>query len=189
MHSFEIFLATTVVFWGSGTLGYTLLEYRLGHKKLVSRVFRVDSSVYNSFHSFRFTRSLKTSCGYHSCAHLSTPHLPCALTLFSRSFLQLLFLRRSIYPRDSSDPSPLIFIQHSMVGHDQRSSKVEFLQGDPKDCETILVPDVNVYCYYWWDDHSFHFACAVRVAGEWVRLGCDFPFVVSGVFQKRIIVG
>jgi hypothetical protein len=37
MHSFEIFLATTVVFWGSGTLGYTLLEYRLGHKKLVSR--------------------------------------------------------------------------------------------------------------------------------------------------------
>ena len=36
MHSFEIFLATTVVFWGSGTVGYTLLEYRLGHKKLVS---------------------------------------------------------------------------------------------------------------------------------------------------------
>ncbi|KAH9479119.1 hypothetical protein JR316_0007698 [Psilocybe cubensis] len=34
MHSFEIFLATTVVFWGSGTVGYTLLEYRLGHKKL-----------------------------------------------------------------------------------------------------------------------------------------------------------
>ena len=75
-----------------------------------------------------------------------------------------------------------------MVGHDQRSSKVEFLQGDPKDCETILVPDVNVYCDYWWDDHSFDFACAVRVAGEWVRLGCDFPFVVSGVFQKKIIV-
>ncbi|PPQ94708.1 hypothetical protein CVT25_009563 [Psilocybe cyanescens] len=36
MHSFEIFLATTVVFWGSGTIGYTLLEYRLGHKKLLS---------------------------------------------------------------------------------------------------------------------------------------------------------
>ncbi|KAF8908094.1 glycosyl transferase family group 2-domain-containing protein [Gymnopilus junonius] len=34
MHSFEIFLATTVVFWGSGTVGFTLLEYRLGHKKL-----------------------------------------------------------------------------------------------------------------------------------------------------------
>ena len=30
MHSFEIFLATTVVFWGSGTVGYTLLEYRVG---------------------------------------------------------------------------------------------------------------------------------------------------------------
>jgi hypothetical protein len=36
MHSFEIWLATTAVFWGSGTIGYTLLEYRLGHKKLVS---------------------------------------------------------------------------------------------------------------------------------------------------------
>jgi hypothetical protein len=34
MHSFEIFLATTVVFWGSGTIGFTLLEYRLGFKKL-----------------------------------------------------------------------------------------------------------------------------------------------------------
>ena len=37
MHSFEVFLATSVVFWGSGTLGYTLLQYRLGHKNLVSR--------------------------------------------------------------------------------------------------------------------------------------------------------
>lgn len=36
MHSFEIWLATTVVFWGSGTVGYTLLEYRLGKKSLVS---------------------------------------------------------------------------------------------------------------------------------------------------------
>ena len=36
MHSFEIWLTTTAVFWGFGTIGYTLLEYRLGHKKLVS---------------------------------------------------------------------------------------------------------------------------------------------------------
>jgi hypothetical protein len=36
MHAFEIWLATTVVFWGSGTIGYTLLEYRLGRKSLVS---------------------------------------------------------------------------------------------------------------------------------------------------------
>ncbi|PBK61701.1 hypothetical protein ARMSODRAFT_1025432 [Armillaria solidipes] len=35
MHSFEIWLATTVVFFGSGNIGYTLLEYRLGHKPLV----------------------------------------------------------------------------------------------------------------------------------------------------------
>ncbi|PPR00631.1 hypothetical protein CVT24_005477 [Panaeolus cyanescens] len=35
MHSFEIFLATTAVFWGSGTVGYTLLEYRLGERTLM----------------------------------------------------------------------------------------------------------------------------------------------------------
>ncbi|KAJ3494363.1 hypothetical protein NMY22_g20082 [Coprinellus aureogranulatus] len=39
MHAFEIWLATTVVFWGSGTIGYTLLEYRLGRKSLVSVSF------------------------------------------------------------------------------------------------------------------------------------------------------
>ena len=35
MHSFEVWLATTVVFFGSGTIAYTLLEYRLGHKELL----------------------------------------------------------------------------------------------------------------------------------------------------------
>ena len=35
IHSFEIWLATTIVFFGAGNLGYTLLEYRLGEKELV----------------------------------------------------------------------------------------------------------------------------------------------------------
>ncbi|KAL4246764.1 Glycosyltransferase 2-like domain-containing protein [Abortiporus biennis] len=35
LHSFEIWLATTVVFFGSGNVGFTLLEYRLGEKSLV----------------------------------------------------------------------------------------------------------------------------------------------------------
>lgn len=54
MHSFEVFLATSVVFWGSGTVGYTLLQYRLGHKNLVSRACSVDGatspSLFNFFH-------------------------------------------------------------------------------------------------------------------------------------------
>ncbi|RDB26851.1 hypothetical protein Hypma_005327 [Hypsizygus marmoreus] len=33
--SFELWLATTVVFFGSGNVGYSLLEYRLGHKQLI----------------------------------------------------------------------------------------------------------------------------------------------------------
>ncbi|KAN0111211.1 Glycosyl transferase family group 2 domain containing protein [Russula decolorans] len=36
MHSFEIWLACTVVFPGAGNLGYTLLEYRLGQRSIVS---------------------------------------------------------------------------------------------------------------------------------------------------------
>jgi hypothetical protein len=35
IHSFEVWLATTIVFFGAGNLGYTLLEYRLGEKELV----------------------------------------------------------------------------------------------------------------------------------------------------------
>ena len=53
MHSFEIFLATTVVFWGSGTLGYTLLEYRLGQKKLVCII------AYSLGPQFPFSRALQ----------------------------------------------------------------------------------------------------------------------------------
>lgn len=34
LHSFEIWLATTVVFFGSGNVGFTLLEYRLGVEPL-----------------------------------------------------------------------------------------------------------------------------------------------------------
>jgi hypothetical protein len=36
MHSFEIWLACTVVFPGAGNLGYTLLENRLGQRSIVS---------------------------------------------------------------------------------------------------------------------------------------------------------
>ena len=99
MHSFEVFLATTVVFWGSGTLGYTLLEYRLGHKKLVSRVCDQVSCTFSfltfstyplhafdiyicgrtvnlcRFNLFRSMHSLRTSCGFHSCAYLRASHL------------------------------------------------------------------------------------------------------------------
>jgi len=38
LHSFEIWLATIVVFYGSGNVGYTLLEYRLGHRELVNAI-------------------------------------------------------------------------------------------------------------------------------------------------------
>jgi hypothetical protein len=107
------------------------------------------------------------------------------MTLVSaHSFLQFFLLRRPIYPSHSGDPSPLVFIQHPMVGHDQRSSQVEFLQGDPEDREKVLVPDVDVYCYYCWDDYSFDFACTILVAGGWVCLGCDFTLVVSGTLKS-----
>lgn len=36
MHSFEVWLATFVVFFGAGNVGYVLLQYRLGEKGIVS---------------------------------------------------------------------------------------------------------------------------------------------------------
>ena len=35
MHNFEIWLACMVVFFGSGSVGYSLFEYRVGAKHLV----------------------------------------------------------------------------------------------------------------------------------------------------------
>ena len=35
LHSFEIWLACTVVFPAAGNVGFTLLEYRLGHRALL----------------------------------------------------------------------------------------------------------------------------------------------------------
>ena len=37
-HSFEIWLACTVVFPGAGNLGFTMLEYRLGSRPLLDAV-------------------------------------------------------------------------------------------------------------------------------------------------------
>jgi len=39
LHSFEIWLATAVVFFGSGNVGFTLMEYRLGEKDLMTSLF------------------------------------------------------------------------------------------------------------------------------------------------------
>jgi hypothetical protein len=39
LHSFEILLACVVVFPAIGNLGYTLLEYRLGHRSLLGATF------------------------------------------------------------------------------------------------------------------------------------------------------
>ena len=39
MHSFEIWLASTVVFFGSGNVGFSLLEYRLGKKNIFMAFF------------------------------------------------------------------------------------------------------------------------------------------------------
>ncbi|KIL67128.1 hypothetical protein M378DRAFT_329332 [Amanita muscaria Koide BX008] len=39
LHSFEIFLACVTVFTGVGNVGFTLLEYRLGHRSLLGAVF------------------------------------------------------------------------------------------------------------------------------------------------------
>jgi hypothetical protein len=56
-HSFEIWLATTVVFFGSGNVGFTLLEYRLGEKNLVGHA-RFSSKYSYSPHNFKMSSLL-----------------------------------------------------------------------------------------------------------------------------------
>uniref|UniRef100_A0A8H7XRP5 Glycosyltransferase 2-like domain-containing protein n=1 Tax=Psilocybe cubensis TaxID=181762 RepID=A0A8H7XRP5_PSICU len=52
MHSFEIFLACTVVFPGAGNVAYTLLEYRLGQRDIFSSL--VENFGYVPFFWFFF---------------------------------------------------------------------------------------------------------------------------------------
>ncbi|KAJ7122674.1 glycosyl transferase family group 2-domain-containing protein [Mycena crocata] len=52
MHSFEIWLACMVVFPGAGNIGYTLLEYRLGHRSILSAL--VENSTWVPFFFFFF---------------------------------------------------------------------------------------------------------------------------------------
>ncbi|KAG5643831.1 hypothetical protein DXG03_009562 [Asterophora parasitica] len=52
LHSFEIWLACTVVFPGAGNLGYTLLEYRLGQRDIFSSL--VENLTWVPFFFFFF---------------------------------------------------------------------------------------------------------------------------------------
>jgi hypothetical protein len=56
-HSFEIWLATAVVFFGSGNVGFTMLEYRLGEKNLVGHA-RFSSTDSYSPHDLKMTSFL-----------------------------------------------------------------------------------------------------------------------------------
>ncbi|KAI5123019.1 hypothetical protein M0805_007640 [Coniferiporia weirii] len=52
MHSFEIWLACTVVFPGAGNFGYTLLEYRLGTRSLIDSL--IENCTWVPFFFFFF---------------------------------------------------------------------------------------------------------------------------------------
>ena len=52
LHSFEIWLACTVVFPGAGNIGYTLLEYRLGTRSLMDAL--VENLTWVPFFFFFF---------------------------------------------------------------------------------------------------------------------------------------
>jgi hypothetical protein len=69
--SFEIWLATTVVFYGSGNVGYSLLEYRLGHRQLVRTKPFPPSTASNILYLYLLScsgvHSWRISCGSHFC--------------------------------------------------------------------------------------------------------------------------
>ena len=71
MHSFEIWLATAVVFFGSGTVGFTLFEYRLGERSLVSAFLSPPRATARSpdlISSDSSRPSSRTSSGSRTCA-------------------------------------------------------------------------------------------------------------------------
>ncbi|KAJ7594440.1 glycosyl transferase family group 2-domain-containing protein [Mycena floridula] len=53
LHSFEIWLATTVVFFGAGNLGYTILEYRKGGSRGLIKEF-LENAMWIPFFFFFF---------------------------------------------------------------------------------------------------------------------------------------
>ena len=106
-HSFEVWLATTVVFFGSGNVGYTLLEYRLGQKPLVSGT--VCYNMRRTDRLFSSARCSRTSRGCPSCA------LILLVSWRDRSVsdsdgVQFLLLWRTFDPRVAGDTCRLLLV-------------------------------------------------------------------------------
>lgn len=180
MHSFEIWLATTVVFYGSGNIGFTLLEYRLGEKSLVSSPPRSSciSAHADAGLCDRSLRSSRTSSGCPSCTCVPTSYAGTrALTTYRP---QLLLLRRALDPRVAGDPRALPLVQHD-VGRDKEGGRaVKLLQGGAPDIQAPLVPVDALLgrpCGYCPPEHA---ARAVRVPHRRRFVGRDLPPRVCG---------
>lgn len=92
MHSFEIFLACTVVFPGAGNMAYTLLEYRLGQRDIFS----------GAIENFGYVPFL--------CVYLFfLLHVPCP-----DSSHQLVFLRRSQHAPFHGHFGPHVLLQYHL---------------------------------------------------------------------------
>ncbi len=96
MHSFEIWLATTVVFFGSGNVGYTLLEYRLGHKPLVKGFIENVMWIPFLYVSYRLL-NLLPNC--------------------SPAYVQFLLLWRALDPGISSSPCAPVLVRYYVERH------------------------------------------------------------------------
>lgn len=90
LHSFEILLACTVVFPGVGNLGYTLLEYRLGHRNFFGAMIE----------NLRWVPFLYVP-----------QNLPIVRTNMCL-FLQHVLLRRPQYSFVNGTSSPFVLLQH-----------------------------------------------------------------------------
>ena len=120
-HSFEIWLACTVVFPGSGNIGFTLLEYRLGLRNLL------DSLLENfTWVPFLYASLPLAPHALHSSEALTSPHR------------QLFLLRRAQYPPVPGAARAPLLVQHHM-GRDQEGGRaVELLAGGPQDPQALL---------------------------------------------------
>lgn len=115
LHSFEVWLACTVVFPGLGNLGFTLLEYRLGHRSLVS-------SLAENLKWVPFLCVLSTLL---------------RISSFQRDPYQLFLLWRSEHPPIPSTPRPPVLVQHHMGCHQEGSRAFPLFPRSAQDMATF----------------------------------------------------
>jgi hypothetical protein len=119
LHSFEVWLACTVVFPGLGNLGFTLLEYRLGQRSVLSSLAE----------NMKWVPFL--------CVLSMTPLSSLLIPVDYSSPLQLFLLWWSQHPPVYSGPRTPVLVRHFMGSYQEGSRAFQFLPRSAQDMASL----------------------------------------------------